>query len=316
VSKLLSALLSVFVSTNQPAALSNLVEQTTGASVEVVNPNDPVDVEYHRIMMEDDKAHAEIDKWIRDAQSFEEKGVGSLDVTLNQRIEDRRKEIKKLYEDFLEKNPKHSRARIAYGSFLNDLHDEAGAAEQWEKAREIDPSNPAVWNNLANYYGHRSPVTKAFEYYEKAIELKPTESLYYWNFATTVYLFRQDAITHYKITEAEVFDKALGLYREALKRDPGNFVLASDYAQSFYGTKPPRYEEGLKAWEETFPLARDGIERDGVAIHLARCKIHLGRFDEAKADLNTITNEMYLGLKKKLLENTEKAEAEKPAPSL
>ena len=100
-SKLLSGLLGILISTNQPAAVSNMVEQTTGITVEVANPNDPVDVEYHKILAEDDKAHGEIDKWIRDGQAFEEKGAGSPQVTLNDRIEQRRNEVKKLYEDFL-----------------------------------------------------------------------------------------------------------------------------------------------------------------------------------------------------------------------
>src|SRR4029078_1222259 len=133
---------------------------------------------------------------------------------------------------------------------LNEQGDEYEGSKHMEKALELDPKNPAAWNNLANYYGHRSPVKKSFEHYAKAIELDPKEPVYYWNFGTTVYLFRKDAMEFYKIDEKQVFDKALDLYRKALKLDPTNFVLSSDYANSFYGTKPPRYEEGLKAWED------------------------------------------------------------------
>jgi hypothetical protein len=51
-----------------------------------------------------------------------------------------------------------------------------------------------------------------------------------------------------------------------MKLDPNNFVLATDYAQSFYGTKPPRYKEGLEAWKNVLPLARDDIEREGARV--------------------------------------------------
>ncbi len=305
-------LLGALVSTNQPAAVSNLVEQTTGISVAAVKTKDPVERDYLALMAMDDKAREEIDKWIRDADAFADKGAGSPQATLNLKIEQRLDEVKKAYEDFIDRHPKHARARLAYGSFLNDNRDDFGAKVQWEKSRELDPSNPAAWNNLANYYGHRSPVKKAFEYYTKAIELEPNEPVYYQNFATTVYLFRKDAMEVYNLSEAEVFDKALGLYRQAMKLAPNDFILASDYAQSFYGPRPPRWEEALKAWEQVLPLAENSIARDGILIHLARCKINTGKFDEARKDLSAITNQTYMELKGRLTRKLEDLEKGKP----
>ena len=119
----------------------------------------------------------------------------------------------------------------------------------------MDPSNPAAWNNLANYYGHRGPVTNAFAYYGKAIEINPQEPIYYENFATTVYLFRKDAEEFFKLTEDQVFEKSLGLYREAMRLDPTNFVLASDYAESFYGTHPPRWPPKEMTFAPSWPQA-------------------------------------------------------------
>ncbi len=307
-SNLLVGLLSALVATNQPAAVSNLVKKTTGVSVEVVNTNDPVDVEYHKVLAEDDAAREEVDKWIRDSQAFAEKGAGSPNATLNARIDQRFAEVKKQYEAFLTKNPKHAKARLAYGAFLGEIGEEWEGAQEMEKARELDPTNPAAWNNLANYYGHRSPVKKSFEYYAKAIELDPNEPVYRWNFATTVYLFRKDAMEFYKINEQQVFDKALDLYRQAIKLDPSNFILATDYAESFYGTKPPRYEDGLVAWTNALNVAHDEVERQGVHTHFARIKINLGRFDEARKHLDQVTNEMYLHLKQTLTKNLEKKE--------
>ena len=50
----------------------------------------------------------------------------------------------------------------------------------------LNPKDPAVYNNLAEIYAHHGPVKKAFEYYEKAIQLNPEEPLYYHNFGTVV----------------------------------------------------------------------------------------------------------------------------------
>ena len=190
---------------------------------------------------------------------------------------------------------------------------------QWDKAREADPKNPAGWNNLANYYGHNGPVTNSFRYYAKAIELDPTESTYYFNLATTVYLFRRDATNFYQITEEQVFEKAMALYRKALELDPGNFVLATDYAQSYYGFDPKptgdaeqdrkikekRFADGMAAWQQAFKRAGDDVERQGVLVHYARLQINADRFDEARKNLDAVTNEMFKVTKGNLLKKLE-----------
>jgi tetratricopeptide (TPR) repeat protein len=305
VNNLLVGVLSALVSTNQPAALSNLVARTTGISIPVPDPNDPVEKEYHKLMEDDDAAQEEVDKWIKEDQAFKEKGAGLSAATLRARVLQRLEPIHKAYEDFLKRHPEHARARLAYGSFLMDINEEEKAVEQMEKARELDPKNPAAWNNLANYYGHRSPVKKAFEYYAKAIELSPNEPVYYQNLATTVFLFRADAKEFYQIDEQQVFDRALELYRKAMRLDPNNFVLASDYAQTYYGIKPPRTDDAVKAWDETLKIAANEEQREGVYLHLARIKLNAGRFDEARQDLDRVTNEVYSVLKKRLMRNLE-----------
>jgi tetratricopeptide (TPR) repeat protein len=307
VSDLLVGLLSALMATNQPAAVSNLVLKKTGLSVNVPDRNDPVEKEYQKLLEDDDGAQVEVDQWIKQNQKFQDKGAGLEAAMLKARIQKRLEPVKQSYESFLKRHPDHARARLAYGSFLNDIGEEQDAETQWEKARELDPRNPAAWNNLANHYGHSGPVTKAFEYYAKAIEIEPTESLYYQNFATTVYLFRRDATNYFKISEQQVFDKALALYRKALELDSDNFLLATDFAQTYYGIKPPKSgdpetdrkaaqklsDEALAAWGTALKLARDDVERQGVLIHFARIQINSRRFDEARKHLNGVTNEMF-----------------------
>jgi tetratricopeptide (TPR) repeat protein len=267
-----------------------------------------VEKEYKQIMEADDAAQAEVDQWIRDNDAAVAKGAGVPSADLKRRIRDRFVPIRTAYEDFVQRHPDHARARVAYGSFLNDLQDEEGAQEQWEKALSLNPKDPAVYNNLANLYGHIGPVKKAFEYYAKAIELNPREPVYYDNFGTTVFLFRKDAMEYYHITEQQVFDKALELYSHALKLDPQNFPLASDVAQTYYGIKPLRLEDALKSWTNTLALAHDEIEREGVYLHFARLKLQADRFAEVRAHLNAVTNDMYTVLKKRLTRNLDEQE--------
>jgi cytochrome c-type biogenesis protein CcmH/NrfG len=183
-----------------------------------------------------------------------------------------------------------------------------------KKSLELDPGNPAAWNNLANYYGHFGPVAKAFDCYANAIELTPNESVYYQNYGTTVYMFRKDAMEHFHLAEQQVFDKALDLYAKARRLDPDDFPLATDIAQTYYGIHPLRTNDALQAWTNALQLARDEIEREGIHLHLARVKMMAGRLDEARAHLNAVTNEMYNDLKRRLTNNWESRNgAAKPA---
>lgn len=272
-------------------------------------PDDPVEKEYLKLLLLDDEAQKEVDKWIREANSFGQQGAGVPQATLLAKAEQRFKPVRDAYEDFLRRHPRHTEARLAYGSFLNDIHEEDEAVEQWEKARSLDPSNPASWNNLANHFGHRGPVEKSFEYYDKAIALDPEEPVYLQNQATTTYLFRTHAMEYYKITEKEVFDRALELYRKAIKLDPTNFPLATDYAQTFYGIKPMRTQDALKAWNDALKVANDDIEREGVYVHLARISLNSALFDDARRHLAGITNQMYDGIKERLERNLKQKEA-------
>src|SRR5439155_17832279 len=94
-----------------------------------------------------------------------------------------------------------------------------------------------------------------------------------------------------------------------VKLDPENFPLASDFAQSYYGIKPLRTEEALAAWNYALKIANDDIERQGVYIHLARIELNSGLFDEARKHLETVTHEMYGGLKERLIKNLNTKEA-------
>lgn len=272
-----------------------------GSSTNAVNS--AVEAEYKRLLEQDQAALDEVDRWIKEFNLFEAQGAATPRSVLIAKIDQRISPVKKAYEDFIQRNPKHVEARIAYASFLGETGEEEEAIPHLEKARELDPNDPAAWNNLANIYGHIGPIEKAFEYYEKAIEIDPKEPVYLQNLATTTYLFRKDAIERYKITEREVFNKSLGLYQKALALDPENFLLATDLAQSYYGIRPLRTEEAIKAWEYAMAVAKTDLEKQGVHLHLGRVKLNSGMFDEAQKHLDQVTLEELGEMKKRLQRN-------------
>jgi tetratricopeptide (TPR) repeat protein len=309
VASFLSGLVGVLVATNQPAAVSNLVLEKTGAKIEIADPNDPVEREYLGLLDLDNSAQSEVERWLADNEKLAAAGAGDAEATLRLRVRQRFESVEKAYQDFLQRHPKHFKAHMAYGSFLGDIGREDDGAQEYIKAREMNPKDPAPWNNLANYYGHVSPVTNAFACYEKAIELNPNEAIYFQNFATTVYLFRSDATNYYKISVQQVFDKAMGLYRKALALDPANFPLATDLAQTYYGIQPPRAKDAFQAWNNALKIARDDLEREGIHIHLARWHRTTGDVEAAKRELNLVTNANYTAVKKSILKSLEKRES-------
>ena len=325
---LLAGLLAAVLSTNPVAAVSNLVVRHTGVTLTLVNPNDPVEKEFQRLLAADDEAQAEVDRWIRGNEPATTPGAEVGRLTLNARIEQRFEPVLKAYEDFLARHPDHTRARLAYGSFLNDIKRDGEAMVQWEKARELDPKNPAAWNNLADYYSHRGPVSKAFQYLEKAIELNPFEPVYYQNFATLVFLFRKDVKEVYHLEDDQkVFRRAIDLYLRARQLDPQNFTLATDLAQVYYYLKPAETgdqeaakqatvdlaKETIAAWDEALKLARTDLDRQGVYIHLARVCIQYGRYADARKHLAGVTEPTLAELKRRITRNLEAKEAGQPA---
>lgn len=283
---------------------------TNAVSDSVAATNSP-DAELEQIMEADDTALDEVDQWIQENNAFATKGAGQSKEELNNRIRARLDLVRRRYQDFLKRYPKNADAHLAYGTFLNDIGEEDPAIAEFEASRKLNPTNPAAWNNCANYYGEHGSVTNAFAYYAKAIELNPHEPVYYQNLATTVYLFRKDAREFYHIDEAHVFDKSLALYQKAMQLDPTNFTLATDYAESYYGIKPLRTNDALTSWTNALKVAGNEVEREGVYLHLARIKLAVGRYAEAHGHLDAVTNSFYDTLKNRLEKNL--AERENPS---
>lgn len=305
---LVIAAVSALLATNQPVALSNLVQTQTGIAITVPETNDPVEQALAKLMKDDDAARAEVEKWVAENEKFTEQGAGIPRAEMSRRILDRFAPIRKGYEELIQQHTNRTDIRIAFASYLGETGEEDGAIQQLELARQIDSKDPAIWNNLANLYGHNGDVKKSFEYYAKAIELEPTEPVYYHNFGTTVFLFRKDAKEFYSINEQQVFDKALGLYSNAIRLDPKDFQLAADVAQTFYGIQPPRVDDALRAWTNAYTLARDDEEREGVHLHFARIKLKAGRFAEAQDHLNSVTNQAHTEVKGRVTRTLKDAE--------
>jgi pentatricopeptide repeat protein len=325
---LLAGLLSALVATNTPQAVSNLVQQKTGVSVRIPDPNDPAEKAYQKVLAEDDRAVEEITRWRNESEKAGTKPDEIENGLLSNRIRQRAAPIRQAYDVFLQQYPKHVNGRIAYGAFLAEIGEETEGARQLEKAVEADGQSAAALNNLANYYGHNGRVREAFSLYDRAMRAEPREALYCENLATTVFLFRKDAMAHYQLSEAEVFGKAIGLYRKAVELDPLNFDRAVELAKTYYGVRLPETDdasarrqaalkladEAIAAWEGAYKIAPGDDERQGVRLHYARWHINAGRLDLARQQLEAVTSEAFSAGKTTLLKRLERLSSETNAP--
>ncbi len=226
-----------------------------------------------------------------------------------------KEEIIRRFQDYLAKNPesvgdvlnqKNISARLALGEFFADLGDHESALVHFERVRALDPQNSDAWNNIANIYGHDGDVQKAFEYYEKAIELNTTEPIYVANFATTVFLFRKDAREYFKEDEQAVFDRALRLYSKVTELLPEDFEAAAAYASSFIQIKPYRFEAAKAAWLKAQSVASTREELGKTYLELARFAILEGKTTEALIYLSVVDLPSQQVLKQRILRSASK----------
>src|SRR4029453_7516643 len=96
---------------------SNVLDNATGFAVPAPVGEDPAEGAYLNLLALDDRAREEVDQWIREADS---KGAETDGQALQRRINEKIEMVDQAYRKFLGKHPAHVRARIAFGSFMND----------------------------------------------------------------------------------------------------------------------------------------------------------------------------------------------------
>ena len=105
---LTAALVGALLATNQPAAVSNLIEQQTGFAVPVAA--DPAEQQLHSVMAGDDAALDEINAWIT-TNRIPRADTNAL-AQLNLRIRQRLDVQKHSYDLFLRNHPDRDRKSV------------------------------------------------------------------------------------------------------------------------------------------------------------------------------------------------------------
>ena len=332
-SDLLLGALSLLLATNRPAVLSNYLSNVLApfTGTVAVDPADPIEIEFQRILKADEYGEDEIEKILADAPTPDPARSTDL-ATKREAVRKRLLEVinrvRGSYESFLKAHPEHVRARLAFADNLETHGEDYEVLEQLKLALDYDPKNAATWNNYGNHFGHVGPITNGFAAYEKAIALRPFEPLYHYNYGTTVFLFRKAAMEYFHCDEQAVFGRALDEYLLCRKLAPHSFRNAFEYAQTYYGVKPVPAttpedkraaevrlaEQALAAWREALSLSDNETDREGIFVHFARWQIKVGRWDEARASLTHVTRPEHAELKARVERNLAARESGETTP--
>ena len=194
------------------------------------------------------------------------------------------------YKHFLNDHPNHTRAMVAYGSLLYDEHKEDEGMRWWEKAIQIDPQEAYAYNALANDYGHNGHADKALRYYQKAIDLVPTEPIFRFNWATTCQMYRNESHAVYGWNKEEIFQHSLEEFRKARDLVPQDFDMASTYAETFFMMPKPDWQGAYDGWQFCLKQPLTDEHRQYVYSNLARTCIRMGRNEEARQWLAKLTD--------------------------
>ncbi len=273
--------------------------------------NGPIELEFQALLARDDAAQAAASEMIANDDQASDSLSAPLRVTLRARMDQKFQPVRDAYSDFLLQHPDHARGHLAFGSFLSDIGEDSEALIHDEKARDLDPKNPAAWNNLGGLYARLEKVARAFDCYEEAIRLNTNQASYPHSLGTLICLFPREAAEHYHCETSETIPKAVSLYQTAIRLDPENFEYSQDLAETFYAAPPGstskpevRNEWGQKAlaaWTNALERASIDIQREGVYLHMARWHLRLGEKASASLRLSQVTHRALLPLKRELM---------------
>lgn len=195
------------------------------------------------------------------------------------------------YDVLVQKNPDFTAALVAYGLFLGRVDMTKQAVAMLLKANKLDPNIALVKNQLAKHIAEDGKPIEALPYLVAATDLEPREPLYHFHLGQLLLAGRDDFLTNGGFTQAGLDKSMLQAFRRATELAPNDFNYAYQYAKAFYELDPPRWEEALQVWEqlEMRPIVTTTL-RHLVRLQKANVLIKLGRLDDARVVLETVTD--------------------------
>lgn len=153
-------------------------------------------------------------------------------------------------------------AHYNYGLALYRMSRLQDALFEWQRAHDLDPSNPKYAEALGIGFAG-SDDQRAFAFFEEALALGLDTPSFYHNFALLLQRIGR-------------FGRAERHFKDAIRIEPDNASYRYDLAAMYMNQGS--YEKALEIWEA---LVSKFPDDPAYRIYFARTLLELGRFDEA-----------------------------------
>ncbi|HVU17960.1 MAG TPA: hypothetical protein VHD32_13625 [Candidatus Didemnitutus sp.] len=206
------------------------------------------------------------------------------------------------YDVLIQKSPDNATAFAAYGMFLSRVGMNKQAVALLLKANKLDPNIAPVKNQVAKLLAEDGKAPEALPWLMAAIDLAPNVSLYHYNLGQLLQTNREAFIASGEFTRAGLDRAMLGAYQKAAELEPRDLSLAYNAAKAYYDVDPPQWEPALKAWTALEERPVTTTMRQLVWLQKANVLLKLGRRDEARAQIDRVTDPKLDDEKKTLLD--------------
>jgi tetratricopeptide (TPR) repeat protein len=204
------------------------------------------------------------------------------------------------YESLLKDNPDFAAGYASYGYMLWKVGLRKQAVAILLKANQIDPDIPLVKNELGNYLAEEGKPLEALNYFLAAIKLEPDEPLYHYQLGTLLYEARDDFLKSGEWSRAAIDHSMQEGFKRAAELAPDRIEFSYRYAESFADMSDPDWPAAIKAWEVLEAHAQSDIERQTMRLMKANVLLNMGKYDQARKVLDTVTDPT-LGVQKQKL---------------
>jgi tetratricopeptide (TPR) repeat protein len=210
------------------------------------------------------------------------------------------------YDILIQKAPDFAPACAAYGLLLGKVGMTKEAAAMLIKANQLDGEIALVKNEMARLLAEDGKVAEALPWLTAATTLEPNEPLYHYHLGKLLTEGRDDIIATGQFTRATLDKAMLAAFQRAAQLAPDNFAYTYRAAEAYYDLAEPQWEEALAAWSALEQKAKPGVEQQTIRLHAANVQIKLGRRDQARALLLTVTEPALQKQKQTLLDELAK----------
>ncbi|MFQ6673063.1 MAG: tetratricopeptide repeat protein [Candidatus Tectimicrobiota bacterium] len=127
------------------------------------------------------------------------------------------------------------------------------AAQAFERATTVEPTNPIAFNNLGLVYMQLGRKRDAITAFEEAVDLRPTSAVFHYNLARACHL-------------AKNYPRAIEHYQKTVALKPAH-ALAHAYLGQLYGREQQRYPEAIEEFKKAIDLdASNGETHYSLAV--------------------------------------------------